>query len=70
MVRTWERGAGATLACGTGACASAAAANTWELAGTRVTVHMLGGTAEVELGDTVTLRGTAVSVAAVDWPWP
>jgi diaminopimelate epimerase len=39
-MRSWERGAGLTLACGTGACASAAAAHAWELTGTEVAVHM------------------------------
>jgi diaminopimelate epimerase len=69
-VRTWERGAGATLACGTGACAAAAAAHAWELTGQRITVHMPGGAGEVVLDDTVTLRGPAVSIATVEWPFP
>ena len=34
-VRTYERGVGLTLACGTGACASAAAARAWGLVGDR-----------------------------------
>jgi diaminopimelate epimerase len=69
-MRTWERGAGLTLACGTGACAAAAAAQAWELAGSEVAVHMPGGVADVVLGDTVTLRGPTTSVAVLDWPWP
>ena len=70
IISTWERGAGATLACGTGACAAAAAALVWDLAGPRVTVHMPGGSAEVEIGETVTLIGPATSIAIFDWPWP
>ncbi len=50
-VRTWERGVGETLSCGTGACAAAAVAHRRGLVGTRVTVHELGGDLTVELGD-------------------
>jgi diaminopimelate epimerase len=66
---SWERGSGLTRACGTGACAAAVAAHAWELAGVAVDVHMPGGVAEVALGDTVTLRGPATSIAIFDWPW-
>ncbi|MEL7156798.1 MAG: hypothetical protein AAFN30_09390, partial [Actinomycetota bacterium] len=47
----WERGAGITEACGTGACAAAWAANRWELVGNKVEVEMPGGTAIVEMAD-------------------
>lgn len=66
----YERGVGPTLACGTGACASAAAAHAWGLADRSVTVHMPGGSVEVVLGDPVLLVGESVSVAAVEVPWP
>jgi diaminopimelate epimerase len=66
----YERGVGPTLACGTGACAAAAVAHGWELVGDRATVHMPGGSVDVLLGDTVTLRGPTVSIAAIDWPNP
>jgi diaminopimelate epimerase len=42
-LRVWERGAGLTLACGSGACAAAVNAQRRGLAGARVTVVMDGG---------------------------
>ncbi len=65
-----ERGVGPTLACGTGACAAAAAAHEWELAGSAVTVRMPGGSVEVTLADPVLLTGDTTSVAVLDVPWP
>jgi diaminopimelate epimerase len=64
-LRVWERGAGHTLACGTGACAAAHAAHAWGLVGERVTVAMEGGEVEVVLGDTITLIGPATFVADI-----
>jgi diaminopimelate epimerase len=61
-VRVWERGCGETLACGTGTCAAVAAANKLGLVGDRVTVHVLGGTLEVELEETLSLSGAAEKV--------
>jgi diaminopimelate epimerase len=66
----YERGVGPTQACGTGACAVAAAAHDWGLAGEHATVHMPGGPVEVTLGDPVLLIGDTTSVAAIDTPWP
>ena len=42
-VRVWERGSGATLACGTGACAAAVAAIQDGWTERSVTVHLPGG---------------------------
>ncbi len=47
-MRVWERGAGETLACGTGASASAVITAYKGLTNRKVTVHLLGGDLEVE----------------------
>jgi diaminopimelate epimerase len=47
-MRVWERGAGVTLACGSGACATAVAAHRRGLTGRRVTIDVDGGTLEVD----------------------
>jgi len=69
-LRVWERGAGITEACGSGACAAAYVARGWGLVGDRVLVRMPGGDAEVVLAadDAVTLVGPSVYVADVVVP--
>ena len=62
----WERGAGATGACGTGAVAAAAVFRRWGEVGQTVTVRMAGGDARVDLSGPVTLTGESVYVAAVE----
>jgi diaminopimelate epimerase len=47
-MRVWERGAGVTQACGTGACASAVAAIRRGLVGRKVRVELDGGTLDIE----------------------
>lgn len=47
-LRVWERGAGLTLACGSGACAAAVNAHRRGLTGRSVTVEMDGGVLEIE----------------------
>ena len=47
-VRVWERGSGITMACGTGACATAVAACKTGRAGRRSRIIMDGGTLDIE----------------------
>ncbi len=61
---TWERGAGRTLACGTGASASAVAAHLNGFTGRRVLVHLAGGDLTIDWrdDDTVLMTGPATEV--------
>ena len=63
-VEVWERGAGITLACGTGACAAAVAAARLGKTGRRVKVRLPGGELRVEWAkdNHVYLTGPAVFV--------
>ncbi|WP_370654111.1 diaminopimelate epimerase [Pseudotabrizicola sp.] len=47
-MRVWERGTGITLACGSGACATAVAAHLRGLTGRRVTLDLDGGVLEID----------------------
>ena len=47
-MRVWERGAGETWACGTGACGAAVAGALTQRHGRRVTVHLRGGDLSIE----------------------
>lgn len=50
-LRVWERGTGETLACGTGACATAVAAYQRGLTGHHVRVDLPGGTLTIDVQD-------------------
>lgn len=64
-VRVWERGAGATLACGTGACAAAVAAIRDGWVEGPVAVRLPGGTLDIAWtpGAAVEMTGPATEVA-------
>lgn len=65
-LRVWERGAGETLACGTGACAAVVAGRRLGLLDERVDVHARGGLLTIEWAggerDAVFLTGPAQTV--------
>lgn len=63
-LRTWERGAGLTLACGTGACATAVAAIKSRRVRSPVRVTMPGGSLTIAWapGEPVRMLGTATHV--------
>ncbi len=61
-VRVWERGAGETLACGTGACASAVASHTLGKTDKEMTVHLKGGDLQILYDCSVFMAGPVVKV--------
>ena len=64
-MRVWERGTGETLACGTGACATAVACNLNELTNKNVYIELLGGVLEIEWNQDnnhIYMTGPAVTV--------
>jgi len=64
-VRVFERGAGETLACGSGACAAMVAGRLWEQLGPRVKVVLTGGELVVSwagIGKPVLMTGPATTV--------
>lgn len=71
-MKVWERGAGPTLACGTGACASTVAAVLNDKTERAVTVHLPGGDLLVEWGpdNHVYMTGPASYVFKGEWLEP
>jgi diaminopimelate epimerase len=70
-MRTWERGSGVTLACGTGACAVAVAGVLTGRSARRIVAHLPGGDLELhwsEADDRVYMTGPAVEVFSGEWP--
>ncbi len=67
-LRVYERGAGETLACGSGACAAVAFGAAQGLLDTKVVVHLTGGEAQIEyeLGGSVFLSGPAQFVFSAE----
>ena len=63
-LRVWERGAGETLACGTGTCAAVVACNLNKLTGREVTARLRGGELHIEWAgnDHVFMTGPAEEV--------
>ena len=71
-MRVWERGAGETLACGTGACASTVAAILNGYTSREVTVHLLGGDLKIKWDENdnhVYMTGPATTVfeGKIEW---
>ncbi|MBV8488790.1 MAG: diaminopimelate epimerase, partial [Planctomycetaceae bacterium] len=70
-MRTWERGSGLTLACGTGACAVCVAGVLSGRTGRRIVAHLPGGDLELSWqgeGSSVFMTGPATEVFSGDWP--
>lgn len=70
-MRPWERGAGATQACGSGAAASAVASWITRQTGSTVRVDLPGGTLTATIQDgRVAITGPVVRVFEAEWPRP
>lgn len=71
IMRTWERGSGITLACGTGACAVAVSGVLTGKSGRKILAHLPGGDLELEWPtdeSSVFMTGPATEVFSGEWP--
>ncbi len=71
VMRTWERGSGITLACGTGACAVCVAGVLTGRTGRTLIAHLPGGDLELEWPSDqspVFMTGSATEVFSGEWP--
>jgi diaminopimelate epimerase len=71
VMRTWERGSGITLACGTGACAVAVAGVLTGRTDRKILAHLPGGDLTLEwreADDDVYMTGPATEVFSGEWP--
>ena len=68
-MRTWERGSGITLACGTGACAVCVAGALTGRTDRKILAHLPGGDLELEwaVDNHVYMTGPAVEVFSGEW---
>ena len=70
-MRTWERGSGITLGCGTGACAVAVAGGLTHRTRERILIHLPGGDLCLDWdgpGAPVFMTGPATEVFSGEWP--
>ncbi|WP_165063542.1 diaminopimelate epimerase [Paludisphaera rhizosphaerae] len=69
-MRTWERGSGITMACGTGACSVCVAGVLTGRTGPKVLAHLPGGDLELEWASrdaSVLMTGPATEVFSGEW---
>jgi diaminopimelate epimerase len=70
IMRTWERGSGITLACGTGACAVCVAGVLTDRTDRKILAHLPGGDLELEwsaANNNVYMTGPATEVFSGEW---
>ena len=70
-MRVWERGAGETMACGTGACATLTAACLNGLSERKTVLELNGGNLDIEWDEStghVFMTGPAEFVFDGEWP--